>query len=155
MAESVAKKHLEEKGMGDRIIIVSAGIAAWPGSGASPESIKVMETKGIDLTGHRAQFLTPELANEADLILTMTRSHKQHIIQMAPNLSERTYTLKEYVLIRTGEPGDVHSWELDIPDPFGYDMVVYSECARELETNIAVALDKYLEELEKTEDGQG
>lgn len=151
----MAKKYLREKGMEAGIVIVSAGIAAWPGSGASSQSIEVMETKGIDLTEHRAQFLTLELANEADLILTMTRSHKQHIVQMAPNLLDRTYTLKEYVLLRTGEPGDVHSRELDIQDPFGCDMTIYSECAGELETNIAIALDKYLEEIAKTEDGQG
>lgn len=155
MAEAVARKYLEDKGMEDRVTIVSAGIAALQGSCASPEAIEVMEARGIDLNPHRAQILTSELANEADLILTMTRTHKHYVIQIAPNLSDRTFTLKEYVLIKTGEPGDVNSWELDITDPFGYDVAVYNDCAAELEKNISIALDKFLEELESTEGGQG
>ena len=94
MAEALARKYLEEQGISDRLRVMSAGTAAWQGSCASPEAVNVMKSKGIDLTRHRAQMLTRELAGEADLILTMTRSHKNQVILMMPSLSERTFTLR-------------------------------------------------------------
>ena len=33
----------------------------------------------------------------SDLILTLTQSHKQHVMQSFPAAADKTYTLKEYV----------------------------------------------------------
>lgn len=48
---------------------ISAGTA--PAECVHPEVIEVMREVGIDLSSARPQLLTPELASEADLLVTM------------------------------------------------------------------------------------
>ena len=48
---------------------VSAGTE--PGERVHPEVVEVMREVGIDLSGARPQKLTPELAQQADLLITM------------------------------------------------------------------------------------
>jgi len=72
MAEAIARDLLQEQGLDDRVTVVSAGIAAYPGQPATPEAVAALEKQGIDLSGHRARLLTPQMIKEADLILTMT-----------------------------------------------------------------------------------
>ena len=48
---------------------ISAGTA--PADRVHPEVIEVMREVGIDLSSARPQLLTPELAHEADLLVTM------------------------------------------------------------------------------------
>lgn len=42
-----------------------------PGDRVHPEVVTVMQDEGIDLSGARPQKLTPELASEAQLLITM------------------------------------------------------------------------------------
>ncbi len=97
------------------VLIDSAGVFAGIGESASDEAIKAMSERGIDLTGHRTKPLTDELINMADIILTMTKAHKQLILRYAP---DKIQTLLEYA----GKDGD-------IPDPFGGDLEEYEETA--------------------------
>ena len=48
---------------------VSAGTA--PGERVHPEVVTVMQEEGVDLSGARPRKLTPELASEAQLLITM------------------------------------------------------------------------------------
>lgn len=95
--------------------IDSAGLMAGIGEPASSGAIAAMKKRGIDLSYHRSKPLTDELINMADLILTMTDSHKQLIKQCAP---DKIYTLMEYAGL-----------EGDIADPFGGDIEEYEETA--------------------------
>jgi arsenate reductase (thioredoxin) len=49
----------------------SAGSIAEPGGQVHPEVVEVMAELGIDLSGVRPQRLTTELAERADLVVTM------------------------------------------------------------------------------------
>jgi arsenate reductase (thioredoxin) len=49
----------------------SAGSVAGPGGHVHPEVVEVMKEVGIDLSGHRPQRLTRELAEQADVVVTM------------------------------------------------------------------------------------
>lgn len=150
MAEALARKILGEKGLQDRIKVTSAGTAAWPGSPAAPEAVAAMKERGLDLTRHQARLLTREMAEEADLILTMTQRHKNQVTKTAPSVSGRTYTLREYAFLGNEGPGDRKTaWDLDILDPIGQGMGVYNSCAGELESVVALALERYLAELEQ------
>ncbi|OLN24171.1 low molecular weight phosphatase family protein [Domibacillus antri] len=95
----------------------SAGLFASPGEPASIGTRTVLSEKGIDLQHSSAQ-LTEELVEWADLILTMTASHKQTIDIHFPHVKEKTYTLK-------GAHGDVI-------DPFGGPVEVYRQTYDEL-----------------------
>ncbi|MDQ0285033.1 protein-tyrosine phosphatase [Desulfofundulus luciae] len=131
MAEALARDMVARKGLQGEIEVVSAGIAALPGSEASPQAVAVMEEMGLDLRSHRAALLTRRDVEEADLVLTMTKSHKQLIQEQAPDLAGKIFTLAEYA----GRGGDV-------PDPFGGPVDVYRQCAGELRYLISLALDR-------------
>jgi len=57
----------------------------------------------------------------------MTWSHKNMVIQMYPELIDKVYTFKEYVNY------DETGRNIDIKDPWGYDIEVYRFCASEIE----------------------
>ncbi len=78
LAEKVGCKpeDLEERG----VIVMSAGLSAYMGGRPATEAVDVMRMMGIDLTTHETQPLTAQLVRNADVIWTMTRSHRQAIL---------------------------------------------------------------------------
>ena len=60
---------LFDRDAGGRHTALSAGTT--PGERVHPEVVEVMRELGIDLAGRRPQRLTPELAEQADVIVTM------------------------------------------------------------------------------------
>lgn len=97
MAEGVFRKMLEEAGEETKgIKVISAGTSAMKGQRASKQALQVMQEKHIDLHQHRATTLTKALIQEADLILTMTRNHKEQVLAMDTAAEGKTFTLKEY-----------------------------------------------------------
>ncbi len=110
-----APEELEDRGY----IVLSAGIAAGMGGRASPESVEVMQARGIDLNQHASHPLTGQLLQAADHIYTMTNGHRDSILYEAPTAEDRVS-----VLSREG---------LDISDPIGYGIDKYQQCADEIE----------------------
>jgi len=102
MAEAICRKILESRRKKGDIKVISAGTAASPGVPAAPEAVEVMKKKGLDLQQHRARQVTPEMIQEADLILTMTERQKRQVLNMVASAYGRVFTLKEYIL---GEEG--------------------------------------------------
>lgn len=97
MAGSIARDLLQKKGWSkEQVMVLSAGLAAVPGAPATPEAVKALEEQGLDLTEHRARGLTPELVEEASLILTMTREHKRRLFSWFPQHQHKIFTLGEY-----------------------------------------------------------
>lgn len=131
MAEIMFKEMLKEVEDMD-IKVISAGTWALPGQGASENAIKAMQEKNIDLSEHSSTPLTEKLVNEADLILTMTRNHKNQILSQVPMAKEKVYTLKEYA--------DYNF--IDIIDPFGGNIQIYRQCAKEIEEALKKILVK-------------
>ena len=132
MAAALFKNLIEQSGDGKAIKILSAGTAAFEGQRASPNAIAVMDEKGVDLRGHRAAVLTREKIMQSDLILTMTNSHKNQVIKIAPEAAGKTYTLKEYTNISDGNT--------DIFDPFGQSIDTYRKSAQEIEFALKILL---------------
>ncbi|MEX0818621.1 MAG: L-threonylcarbamoyladenylate synthase, partial [Pirellulaceae bacterium] len=66
------------------VMVMSAGIAAKSGGRASPESVQLMRERGIDINLHESQPLTERLVRFADMILTMTRGHRDAIVAEWP-----------------------------------------------------------------------
>lgn len=136
MADWLMKKKLQERNVSD-IEVYSSGIFAMQGDIPTDEAIQVMQEYDVNLTKHRATITQKSNIQEMDLILCMTTSHKQTLIHMYPKLTDKIFTLKEYVGMN--EKG------IDIKDPWGYDIVVYRFCAAEID----FALDKLIEKLLK------
>lgn len=62
---------LFERGAGNRHRGLSAGTLADPSGGVHPEVIEAMAELGVDLSGRRPQKLTDQLAEQADVVVTM------------------------------------------------------------------------------------
>jgi protein-tyrosine phosphatase len=77
-----------------------------------------MREYGLDLARHEAQPLTDQLVRHADLILTMTQSHLQSIVERWPGAAERTRVLM---------PDRV-----DVCDPIGQTIGAYRHCATQI-----------------------
>src|SRR5690606_10441944 len=81
MAEAIARRRFAEREW-THVDVASAGVAAGPGSPASSHAIILAADRGLDLTAHRSQPLSPELVEWADLILAMSASHLRGVAAM-------------------------------------------------------------------------
>jgi arsenate reductase (thioredoxin) len=68
---SQISQALLERAAAGRHTAASAGSVADPDGHVHPQVVEVMRELGIDLAGRRPQPLTPELAERADVIVTM------------------------------------------------------------------------------------
>jgi arsenate reductase (thioredoxin) len=68
---SQMSRALFDRAAGGRHTSASAGSIADPEGQVHPEVVEVMRELGVDLAGVRPQRLTTELAQEADLVVTM------------------------------------------------------------------------------------
>ena len=142
MAEGIARQLAAEKGLD--VEVASAGVFALPGAPATEEAVEALQEVDIDISGHRARLLTREMVAEADLVLTMTAAHRRMVREMAPEDSDKIFTLAEYV----GAGGDV-------PDPLGQPLAVYREYVERLRGLIGPALERWQREHRKTEQENG
>lgn len=107
----------------DGLEVRSAGIYATEGGLISRNSQLVLEQEMIPFA-HTSTSVDDALIDWADLILTMTASHKHAIILGFPHAISKVYMYKEFVT-----PDDV----MDVSDPYGGDLLTYESTFRELQ----------------------
>jgi tRNA threonylcarbamoyl adenosine modification protein (Sua5/YciO/YrdC/YwlC family) len=112
-------EELDQKG----VTVMSAGIAAMPGSPPAKQADAVMQELGLEISNHLSQPITGRLAQFADVIFTMTNGHREALISHWPMLEPRTFTIR-----RDGA---------DVSDPIGAPIDVYRKCAEQLDDNVA------------------
>ncbi len=103
--------------------VLSAGTAVYFHTSASSETISVLKKEGINASQHQSQPINSIMLRKSDLILVMTRSHRQQVLDRVPAVEKRVYQLREFLHERPGYDGD-----LDIPDPMGKSFEAYEEC---------------------------
>ena len=140
----------EQPGFG--FTAISAGLSAWAGDPPSANAVLAMQKLfKIDITAHRARLLSHSDMEEAFLVLGMTMSHKQYILQQFPEACDKVFSLKEYAYgtaadiqtdIQNKDPGTISKQQLDIPDPYGGSLQHYIACAREIEQAVAALVEK-------------
>jgi Protein-tyrosine-phosphatase len=139
MAEGLLKEALKGVSGEEKILPSSRGIHAFDGDPASSHSIMALKKLwGIDISLHKAKALSETDAEEADLILTMTRQHRDVLRQIYPQKITEIFTLKEYVYPDMAP----QSSEVDISDPYGMPYGVYEGCAIELQNCIKLLVNK-------------
>ncbi|MNO56411.1 Low molecular weight protein-tyrosine-phosphatase YwlE [compost metagenome] len=94
MAEGMLRKLAQERGV--PVEVRSAGVAAMEGIAMSLHAEAVLKDQGIK-DNITSTPLKGELISWADLILTLTESHKRQVIFSFPETAEKVYALKEYV----------------------------------------------------------
>ncbi|MCR2821364.1 low molecular weight protein arginine phosphatase [Lederbergia panacisoli] len=118
MAEAIFNNEWTGKGEAK-----SVGMFASVGEHAAMNTINVLKENGIHLS-HQSKQLTEKDLEWAYLILTMTTSHKNMLLNNYPGSADKIYTLKEYI----NGPGR----DLDVMDPYGGDINVYRSTFMEL-----------------------
>lgn len=116
--------------------VKSAGLYAMPGSPMSFNTKSILEEQHIDYE-HTAQTVSLENLKWANLILTMTNGHKEALLNVFPQVADKTFTFKEYVTENEG---------LDVLDPFGGDMSTYRQTFQELSSLMDALEKRILEE---------
>lgn len=131
MAEVIARQRLAELGW-SQVEVGSAGVGAFEGAPVSGGALRAAARNGLDLSGHTASFLTPDLAAGADLILTMTASHLARVEELGAG--------DRGAVITSFAAGDDEEPLGGVPDPIGGPDEEYAETFDVLDRLIARAL---------------
>ncbi len=130
MAEVMCRKMIADRlkcpedALGDHgVLVMSAGLSAMMGARPAAEAVEVMSGMGLQLADHESQPLTTQLVRHADLIWTMTRSHRQAIVAQWPEAAGRTMVLA--------------SDQSDIADPIGGPLEYYQQSAEQIKMLLA------------------
>lgn len=130
IAERLSKAYAARLGIND-FTASSAGTRAVIGHGIHHDAEFALQNLGGEASNFTARQLKPKVAAAADLVLTMTRSHRDMVLELAPRQLHRTFTLVEAAcLILELNPQNLIELAafrsyldgqdgLDIPDPIG------------------------------------
>ena len=131
-AERLARRRLEELlgSAASAVHVHSAGTRGVVGAEVHPDSAAAVRALGGDVEGFAARRLRRPMVAEADLVLTMTREHRQAVLALEPRALSRTFTLREAAeLVRlAGELPDTAG----TPDGDPRDLVLRMAAARRL-----------------------
>jgi protein-tyrosine phosphatase len=144
--------------LGGGIRVNSAGTWARGDQPPTPEAMAVAGERGVDIEGNRSTTFLPELADRADLVVTMTEEHKEEVLDLAPEVRAKVFTLKELVELLAElpaadpavsrqalldriaaadrmrrHPGVVSAVDMDVADPLGLSVEAYRATAWEIE----------------------
>lgn len=93
MAEALLRKMAKERGI--MLEVRSAGVAAIDGQSISRHAEDLLRDYDIH-EPLRSSALSAEMISWADLVLTLTQGHKQHVLRNHSHAADKIYTLKEY-----------------------------------------------------------
>lgn len=122
----------------------SAGTRAVIGHPIHEQAALVLEELGGDPTQFAARQLTQKTAMAADLVLAMTREHRDKVLGLAPRLLRRTFTLAEAAAIASRPDAHVIAdlaalrpqisaqSLVDVPDPIGRDAATFVAVGKQI-----------------------
>jgi protein-tyrosine phosphatase len=170
-AERLLRARLDERfgAAGAAVEVSSAGTWGLVDEPMQAESAETLLRYGGNPDGFAAQALTPDLIEEADLVLGLAREHRAKVVMMSPRASARTVTLLEYSRLLTGVgPADLpatsgglagrlraitelafsrrgyvpidHPADDDVPDPYGGKLAGYERAAELIDAALEVPL---------------
>ena len=134
MAEAIARRRIAELGW-SHVDVVSAGVGAFEGSPASSGALRTAAARGLDLGNHTSTMLTRQLADDADLILTMSASHLLRVMELGGG--DRAAMITAFA---TG--GESDRGAAGVPDPIGGPDEEYAETFDFLDDLIARVLSR-------------
>jgi len=127
MAEAIFNNIAQEKAALD-VKAESAGIEAIDGMPANDKAIETLKHRGMDMSAHKSRKIKSAHIDESDIVLTMTRLHKNQLLAAFPKAKGKVFTLLEYA----GDDGST----TDIADPYGHSAEIYERSADIIEKSI-------------------
>ncbi|MCX5777384.1 MAG: low molecular weight protein arginine phosphatase [Candidatus Firestonebacteria bacterium] len=110
MAEYYARAKLKELGVSG-VAVSSAGVATIDGMPASQGALAVLEEVGMDASPHVSRVLTKEIAEEADKIYALAKSHLEVLEKEFPSVKGKAEILASK----------------SVPDPIGLTLEEYRD----------------------------
>ena len=143
MAVGFAEELTRSRGRQEEVEVRSTGTWTLEGLPASPLAVEVMAERGVDISSHLSHRLTEEDMEEADLVVVMSRGHKEVLAMEFPQARGKIYMLSELA-------GETY----DIEDPYGSESKeLYQKCADEIEELLRKGYPRLIELLERQEKG--
>ncbi len=151
-AERLAAGWVSRRGV-TNFTTASAGTRAVVGHPMHSKAAVVLDGLGGDASAFAARQLTPRIASQADLILTMTTAHRDSVLEIAPSALRRTFTLGEAAQLISEHGADsvsalaalrAHATDLhlsDIPDPIGQERAFFEIVGSQIAALLRPALE--------------
>ena len=140
MAEYALRSLLDKERPG-KTKVLSAGTYGAEGYPATMFAVEAAKTWDLNLRPHKSRSLTPEMIEEADLILVMAPEHHREVTSMVPEAAERTYLLKKF-------PDNSPEGE-KVDDPIGLDLEDYNQTFLEIGEYLGQHLPEIVERVDK------
>ena len=124
-AEGVMRSLADEAGLGDSIVIDSAGTGGWhAGNPPDGRSVAAAARRGIRVDGAARQVQRADF-ERFDLLLALDGANARDLLRLAPDADGAA----KVRLLREFDPASAASGELDVPDPYyggadGFDHVL-------------------------------
>ena len=118
MAEGYLVKRLKELGI--KADVMSAGTNAAPGLKPTEEAVQVTKENGIDISEYTSSRLNKVQIDAADIILVMSRHHRDDALNLEPEAKNKIRFLREFSLEKTRRTDT-------IDDPIGKPVRTYRE----------------------------
>lgn len=112
MAEAILKHKLNNLGV-INVKVSSAGIFAQENTITSKNTVLALKNMGINIRAKKSKQLNKSMVDENTILIPITKNHAEYVKNVA-----KCVALSEFA---SG---------IDIPDPFGQDLVVYEKCAK-------------------------
>ncbi|HEX30771.1 TPA: low molecular weight protein arginine phosphatase [Candidatus Poribacteria bacterium] len=132
MAEWMLREKLRQRGLEDKIRVLSAGTFALFGNEPSENAKEVMGEIGIDISEHRSRQVSRWLLRQVDLVLVMARHHRSSVKRLLPQAEEKVFLLSEFA----GEGNG------DVDDPYGKSIDEYRRCRDQIERYLDLIVEK-------------
>ena len=102
----------------------SAGVFAEMGAPASPNAVDALAEIDLDISRHRSQPVTHVLVKEADMIVTMSAGHAQHLCDRFPEVGNKVFLINAFGTSKV---------PADVSDPFGGSLNTYKRTRDEID----------------------
>lgn len=77
------------------VSVSSAGTTALVGDDIEPRVASLLIERGVNSTGFASRQLQAGMAENADLVIAVSREHQRKVLRLAPRAMRRTFTLRE------------------------------------------------------------
>ena len=148
MGEFVLRERFEDAGLGDRVVVDSAGTHSWEvGNPADPRTLAVLARNGHDDFGgrdHVARRFERSWLDDVDLVLAADAGHLRELTRLARTESQRA----KLRLFREFDPAAERGGDLDMDDPYYGDDTAFDQTYAE----VVAAADGIVEHVRQTLD---
>lgn len=131
MAEKTFQRLIKNTPL-NNIEVDSAGTAAMPFYEIYGDLKEVMDENEIDYSGHTAKMIDKSIMDDSDIVLVMTRAHKQEVDYRFPGDKEKVFLLSEYA----------DGAREDVMDPIGLGKEAYRNSFEEIRKYLVKLVEK-------------